>query len=244
MKQSVKFIQFFFSFSIIFTTATLSSASGQSSVSGQDTLAKQTALKQPVYTTSRLVTPKPVIDGKLDDECWKKGTWAGDWHQFVPNEGAKPTYPTEINIQYDDKNLYVAIRAYDGEPDKIVRMAGVRDETVGDMVGLTLDSYRDYRTGFEFTMTAWGQKVDLVLFNPMNWDFNWNAVWKGKTGLEDSAWVAELEVPLSQLRYSKEEDQVWGLHAWRWINRYMEESDWDHQTRTGPGALFNFGELH
>jgi hypothetical protein len=189
------------SLTVILLTAMSSffcSVTGQTSSSKQDSLSKGTTLVQPEYTTSRLVTEKPVIDGKLDDECWKKGTWAGDYHQFVPNEGAKPTYPTELNIQYDDKNLYIAFRAFDGEPDKIVRMAGVRDETVGDMVGVTFDSYRDYRTGFEFTITAWGQKVDLVLFNPMNWDFNWNAVWKGKTGLEDSAWVAELEVPLSQ----------------------------------------------
>ncbi|MBK7134122.1 MAG: carbohydrate binding family 9 domain-containing protein [Bacteroidales bacterium] len=216
---------------------------GQVTSSQQDTLSKGATLKQPEYTTSRLVTEKPVIDGKLDDECWKKGTWAGDYHQFIPNEGAKPTYPTEMNIQYDDKNLYIAFRAYDGEPDKIVRMAGVRDETVGDMVGLTFDSYRDYRTGFEFTITAWGQKVDLVLFNPMNWDFNWNAVWKGKTGLEDSAWVAELEVPLSQLRYSNAEEQVWGLHTWRWISRISEESNWERQSKIGPGMLYNFGEF-
>ncbi len=207
----------------------------------QDTVKTQS--RQPVYTTSRLVTPRPVIDGKLDDECWEKGTWAGDYHQFIPNEGAKPTYPTELNIQYDDKYLYVAFRAFDDEPDKIVKMSGVRDETVGDMVGLTLDSYRDYRTGFEFTITAWGQKVDLVLFNPMNWDFNWNAVWKGKVGMEDSAWVAELEVPLSQLRYSGKDEQVWGLHTWRWISRLQEESNWEIQSKTGPGMLYNFGEL-
>ncbi|MBG0860732.1 MAG: carbohydrate binding family 9 domain-containing protein [Bacteroidales bacterium] len=203
----------------------------------------QTGTKQPVYTTSRLVTARPVIDGKLDDECWKHGTWAGDYHQFIPNEGAKPTYPTELNIQYDDKYLYIAFRAYDDEPEKIVKMSGVRDETVGDMVGLTLDSYRDYRTGFEFTITAWGQKVDLVLFNPMNWDFNWNAVWKGKVGMEDSAWVAELEVPFSQLRYSKGDGQVWGMHTWRWISRLQEESNWEIQSKTGPGMLYNFGEL-
>ena len=108
---------------------------------------------------------------------------------------AEPTYPTELNIQYDDKNLYVAFRAFDGEPEKMLRKAGVRDEFAGDIVGVTFDSYHDYRTGFEFSITSWGQKIDLILFNPMNWDFNWNAVWKGKTGLEDSAWVAELESP-------------------------------------------------
>ena len=209
-----------------------------------DTTAKKDTVVQPVYTTSRLVTPRPVIDGKLDDECWKHGTWAGNYHQFIPNEGAKPTYPTVLNIQYDDRYIYVAFRGFDGEPEKIQRFAGGRDEFAGDMMGVNFDSYHDHRTGFEFTITAWGQKVDLILYNPENWDINWNAVWRGKTGLEDSAWVAEIEVPLSQLRYSREKEQVWGMHCWRWINRYMEESDWDIQTKTGPGTLFNFGELH
>jgi hypothetical protein len=199
--------------------------------------------KQPVYTTSRLVTVKPVIDGKLDDDCWKKGVWASNYTQFIPDEGAKPTYPTELNIQYDDRNLYVAFRAFDYEPDKIKRMAGVKDEFVGDMMGITLDSYRDYRTGFEFTITAWGQKIDLILFNPDNWDVNWEAVWKGKVGLEDSAWVAELEIPFSQLRYSSQDEQVWGMHTWRWISRLQEESNWEKQSKTGPGILYNFGEL-
>ena len=210
----------------------------------QDTLSNsQLPVQQPTYTTSRLVTKKPVIDGKLDDECWKHGTWAGDYHQWIPREGAKPTYPTEFNIQYDDKNIYVAFRGFDGEPDKINRFAGVRDEYAGDMMGVNFDSYRDYRTGFEFTITAWGQKADLVLFNPMNWNFNWNPVWKGKVGLEDSAWVAEMEVPLSQLRYSNQDEQVWGMHTWRWISRLQEESNWEKQSKTGPGMLYNFGEL-
>lgn len=227
---------------ILILTAPYISGQKVATPSGQDTVNKE-VIRQPEYTTSRLVTPRPVIDGKLDDECWKKGTWAGDWHQFIPNEGAKPTYPSYVNIQYDDRNLYVAFRAHDGEPEKIVRMAGVRDQTVGDMIGITFDSYHDYRTGFEFTMTAWGQRIDLVLFNPMNWDFNWNAVWKGRTGLEDSAWVAEIEIPLSQLRYSNKEDQVWGMHTWRWLSRQSEESNWEIQSKTGPGMLYNFGEL-
>ncbi len=210
----------------------------------QDTISGiQPSVPQPTYTTSRLVTGKPVIDGKLDDECWKHGTWAGDYTQWIPREGAKPTWPTEFNIQYDDRNLYVAFRGFDGEPEKISRFAGVRDEQVGDMMGVTFDSYRDYRTGFEFTITAWGQKSDLILFNPMNWDFNWDPVWKGKVGLEDSAWVAEMEIPLSQIRYSNQDEQVWGMHTWRWISRLQEESNWERQSKTGPGMLYNFGEL-
>ncbi len=242
MKRHKLIIRILVVISMAFIQVFSSHTYGQSVIK-QDTVKNQSSVKQPVYTTMRLVTEKPVIDGKLDDECWTKGTWAGDYTQFIPNEGAKPTYPTEMNIQYDDKNLYIAFRAYDDEPDKILRLAGGRDDIVGDMVGINFDSYRDYRTGFEFTITAWGQKVDLVLFNPMDWDFNWDAVWKGKVGMEDSAWVAELEVPFSQLRYSNQEEQVWGMHTWRWIERLQEESNWEKQSKTGPGMLYNYGEL-
>ncbi len=243
MRINSTFSRLFFVTILLVSGQFFFSASGQKAISGKDSTVDLSHPKQPVYTTSRLVTPRPVIDGKLNDECWKKGTWAGNFTQYIPKEGAKPSYQTEFNLQYDDKNLYVAIRAYDGEPEKILRLAGARDEFVGDMVGINFDSYHDYRTGFEFTITAWGQKVDLVLFNPANWDLNWNPVWLCKTGLEDSAWVAEYEIPLSQLRYSRQNEQVWGMHLWRWIARLQEESDWEIQSKTGPGVLYNFGEL-
>ncbi len=224
----------------IFTFFVFNSAFAIGNVSKEDTLLKQ---KLRVYNTERLSTEKPSIDGRLDDTCWKTGNWAGDFTQWIPKEGAKPSQPTEINILYDDQNVYVAIRCYDSEPEKINRRAGRRDELSGDMAGITFDSYHDKRTGFEFDMTAAGQKIDMILTNPMDADFNWNAVWFGKVAMEDSAWTIEMEIPLSQLRYSNEEEQVWGMHVWRWIDRYQEESDWEPQTSTGPGMLYLFGEL-
>ena len=196
------------------------------------------------YTTTRLTTVKPVVDGILNDDCWKTGEWAGEFTQWIPTEGAKPSQETEFKILYDDRNLYVAMRGYDKEPKLISRKGGRRDEIMGDAMGVTFDSYHDQRTGFEFSVTAAGQKIDLVATNPFEFDFNWNAVWYVKTGLEDSAWVAEFEIPLSQLRYSNEPDQVWGMHVWRWIDRLSEESDWEIQSMTSPGFLYSFGELH
>jgi len=145
---------------------------------------------------------------------------------------------------YDDKNIYVAIKAIDSEPGKIIRKAGRRDELIGDMVGINFDSYHDHRTGFEFDMSAAGQKLDLILTNPMLWDLNWNAVWTGKVAMGDSAWTTEMEIPLSQLRYSNQNNQIWGMHVWRWIDRLQEESDWEEQSLTGPGVIYLFGELH
>ncbi|MCX6120823.1 MAG: DUF5916 domain-containing protein [Ignavibacteriales bacterium] len=229
-----------FSFLLLFNDTVFSFNLGNTG----DTI--HTPLKKPlrVYNATRLTTEKPAIDGVLDDACWKTGEWAGDFTQWVPREGAKPSQPTQIKILYDDKNIYVAIRAFDSEPDKIIRKAGRRDELNGDIVGINFDSYHDHRTGFEFDVTSAGQKIDLMLTNPSNADYNWNAVWYVKTGMEDSAWTAEYEIPLSQLRYSSDSEQVWGMHCWRWIDRLQEESDWEVQSSTGPGMLYQFGELH
>ena len=197
-----------------------------------------------IYHTVKITGERPKIDGVLNDACWEQGEWASDFTQWIPKEGGKPSQQTDLKILYDDKNIFVAIRAHDNEPQKIHRKAGRRDEFAGDLAGVTFDSYHDHRTGFEFDVTAAGQKTDLVLTNPMEADFNWNAVWFGKSSMEDSAWTAEMQIPLSQLRYSKEEEQIWGLHCWRWIERLQEEDDWEFQSVTSPGMLYLFGEMY
>lgn len=241
MPSKVTGIAFFFSLGL-FLYPSFSSAKNEF---GGDTIKTDIKPKEVrIYTTERLSTPKPIIDGVLNDDCWKTGNWATDFVQWIPTEGAKPSQPTFVKVLYDDKCIYVAIRAVDSEPRKISRKAGRRDELTGDMMGITFDSYHDHRTGFEFDMTAGRQKIDLILNNTGSGDMNWNAVWYGKVAYEDSAWTTEMEIPLSQLRYSNQYEQVWGLHVWRWIDRLQEESDWEKQSSTGPGPLYLFGELH
>ncbi|MFA5265500.1 MAG: carbohydrate binding family 9 domain-containing protein, partial [Opitutaceae bacterium] len=179
-----------------------------------------------IYATVRLQGKQPVVDGKLDDACWREqGRWMGGYRTLVPNYDAKPTRETEIKILYDDRNVYVAIRAFEADVKGVARVSGDRDEFVGDIVGVCFDSYHDKRSGFEFDLTAAGQKIDVKLFN-FSWDPTFNAVWEGKTGSEPDAWTAEFLIPLSQLRYNPE-DTTWGLHSWRWIDRLKEESDWN-----------------
>ncbi len=197
-----------------------------------------------IYNTTRLTVTPPVIDGRLDDLAWKEGEWAGNYIQQMPTEGAKPSQPTEIKILYDEKNVYIAIRAYD-DPTLIHRYGTRRDkvEDSGDIVGVCFDSYNDKRTGFEFDLSAGGGKTDLLLTNE-GWDTTWDAVWYGKTALEENGWTAEFQVPLNQLRYGPQEEQVWGLHAWRWIDRNQEEDQWNLIPRQSTGRMYNLGELH
>ena len=196
-----------------------------------------------IYHTVRIQNCKPVIDGVLDDECWKQGEWSGNYIQHIPDEGAAPSQQTEIKILYDDESIYVAFIAHETEPEKIDRQMGRRDQLGGDMVGVNFDSYFDHRTGFEFNLTAAGVQVDLLLTNE-SLDFNWNAVWEGKVSVQDSAWTAEMRIPFSQLRYSNNPEQVWGLHSWRLINRIGEDDHWNLIPRDIAGLLYGFGELH
>ncbi len=224
--------------SVVFATALLLA----SSIAFAQAPATSHAHPPRIYTTERLAGAPPSIDGRLDDEAWKQGEWAGDYVQQLPVEGGKASQKTELKILYDDKNIYFAIRAYD-DMSKITKYPARRDSITGDVVGVCFDSLFDKRSGFEFDLNSAGTKIDLVLTNE-GWDTTWDAVWDGKVAYEADAWTAEFRIPLSQLRYSPQDVQVWGIHSWRWIDRLQEESQFNLIPRSGTGRLNNFGELH
>jgi len=197
-----------------------------------------------IYTALRIVNEPPRINGVLDDSCWQEGVWAGRFIQVSPYEGNPPSQKTDFKILYDDKFIYVAIRCHDTEPEKIELRKAPRDRYSGDVAGIAFDSYFDHRTAFEFDLTAAGGKMDLVHQNIGKFDRNWDAVWYGKTALEDSAWTAEMKIPLSQLRYSGKEDQVWGFHVFRIIYRTGEINHFNLIPMDAPLLVPLFGELH
>ena len=199
-----------------------------------------------IFNATRLAGKSPSVDGRFDDEAWAEGVWEGNFTQQLPVEGAPPTQPTEVKILYDDDHVYMAIRAYD-DPGKVHRYPGRRDDFNGyavDVVGVCFDSYNSKRTGFEFDLTAGGGKIDLILGNGEHeWDTTWDAVWDGKVAHDDKGWTAEFRVPLNQLRYGPQEEQVWGLHVWRWIARNQEEDQWQLIPRQNTGRMYQLGEL-
>lgn len=200
------------------------------------------SIKRIYYATRTQLKPK--IDGKLNDACWQKdGIWDGGFIQQQPNQGRQPSQETEIKILYDDNNLYIAIKCHDNEPEKIKPILGRRDVFVGDMAGISIDSYFDKRTAFEFNVTAAGQKLDLMHYGSFGLDLTWDAVWDGKATISDSAWYGEMRVSFSQLRYANKEEHVWGMNVWRWIYRLKEQDEWKLVPLDAPSTVYIFGEL-
>ncbi len=197
-----------------------------------------------VYITNRVNPHPPAIDGRLDDAAWSKVEWQGDFTQRQPDDGAEPSQQTSFKVLFDDNNLYVGIRAHDSEPEKIVRRVTRRDHFDGDMVEINIDSYHDRRTAFSFTLNAAGVRGDEAISNDGdNWDSNWDPIWFGEAAVDSMGWTAEMQIPLSQLRFSNSEEPVWGLQIMRHIFRKQERSNWQYIPQNSGGWVSLFGEL-
>jgi hypothetical protein len=199
-----------------------------------------------IYTTKSINESKPpVIDGIINEEIWNIVEWDGDFIELRPDENTPPTQQTKFKIIYDDKFLYIGVRSIDTEPDKIVKRLSRRDGFEGDYVEIHFDSYHDLRTAFSFTVTAAGVKGDEAISeNGENFDDSWNPIWYTKTNIDDEGWTAELKIPLSQLRFGKSEEQIWGLQVMRRLFREEERSVWQRIPANSPGWVSELGELH
>jgi len=196
------------------------------------------------------INPRPpVIDGKLDDEAWVKHDWQGGFVQSDPYEGREPSEKTSFKILYDDKALYVAIRAEDSQPGKIERRMSRRDQMGGDTVSVAIDSMFDHLTAYVFTVNAAGVKSDQILVNDGNNsgngdpDMSWDPIWDTATTLNGQGWTAEMRIPFSQIRFGNKEEQVWGFDVRRILFRNNETSYWQLIPRNASGFVHLFGEL-
>ena len=198
-----------------------------------------------MYHTKRIQGQAPTIDGAIDDPAWQAANWGGDFIQYEPYEGEAPTQQTKFKILYDSKNLYVAFRCYDDEPEKIVKRLSRRDGFEGDWMELNIDSYHDKRTAFSFNISATGVKGDEFISNDgQNWDANWDPIWYAKSKIDEEGWTAEMRIPLSQLRFANKEEHVWGIQVMRRDFRQEERSIWQYISRNESIWVSGFGELH
>lgn len=201
-------------------------------------------IERRIYQTS-FTREAPLIDGLMNDSCWGLVEWSGNFIQTTPYENQPPTQQTTFKILYDDNHLYVLIRAYDTEANKISKILSRRDGFEGDLVEINIDSYFDKQTAFSFSAMASGAKGDeAVSLNGNSWDPSWNPVWTLKTSIDVDGWNAEMKIPLSQLRFGNKDEHIWGIQVMRHLHRDEERSHWQFIPKGAPGYVHLFGELH
>ncbi len=169
----------------------------------------------------------PVLDGRDDESVWQSAPLIEGFRQFAPAEDAETTFRTTTRVIYDEKNIYVFVRAYDPHPDSIVSLLSRRDvRTNSDQIKILFDSYHDRRTGVELMVNPAGVQRDAAMHSDVVEDVSWDGVWDVKARIDSLGWTAEFRVPFSQLRFNKADEHTFGFGVWRDITRRNQRDSW------------------
>ena len=168
------------------------------------------------------------VDGKLDEEVWREIEPITQFTQTTPDEGQPVSQRTEARIFYDDKNIYLGFKFWDDPKGIHHRMAAHDTPTGSDSADFLIDTFRDRRTGYWFSISAGGVQFDGTV-NDVNGnggfesiDFSWDGIWQGKSSVEEWGWSAEVVIPFKSIRMSQASTQEWGINICREIMRRNE----------------------
>ena len=198
-----------------------------------------------VKSVTAVRTGTPVIDGIFNDQEWVNGGKAEGFVQMNPVEGEPSTEKTEVYFLYDDENLYVGVKCFAKEPDKIVKQITGRDnQGSSDWFEIHLDTFHDHRNAYLFVTTPGGAKCDgKYSKDGDNEDWSWDGVWWVKTNVTDYGWIAEYKIPFSTLKFPKKEKHMWGLNILRWISNKNEWTSWQQCKRNDGIKMSKDGHL-
>jgi len=184
------------------------------------------------------------IDGRIDEGAWAAASPQKGFWQREPDEGGPSRFATEFRVLFDDRALYVAVRAFDPEPELIRALLTRRDvESSSDWVTVTIDSYHDRRTAFGFAVNPAGVQRDVLHFNDVEMDPGWDAVWESGATTDARGWTAELRIPFNQLRFPGSLEQSWGLQVTRRVQRTQELSAWSPWPREASQEVSLYGTV-
>ncbi|HEX8708994.1 MAG TPA: DUF5916 domain-containing protein [Pyrinomonadaceae bacterium] len=218
------------------------SAPAEGSVAAKKALVLPPEKARPVRLT-RFEQP-PLIDGRLDDEAWRRAAAFKDFYQLQPGDNTPASKPTEVLIGYDAKTLYVAFHAFD-EPGKVRATVAKRDAVeTDDNVSIFLDTFNDQRKAYAFYFNPLGVQSDAILTESAGLDFSVDIVMESKGAITEDGYTVEVAIPFKSLRYEAGKDKLWGLHLRRVIKRFNNELDsWMPLSRDRSGVLNQAGQL-
>ncbi|HWP37711.1 MAG TPA: DUF5916 domain-containing protein [Gemmatimonadales bacterium] len=176
-------------------------------------------------------TAEPItIDGRLDEPAWSNAVPITDFIQGVPFTGMPASQRTVARVLYNAEHIYISAVCYDTGISGMM-VAGLEHDFnpgAGDIFGVTLDTYLDRRNSFLFLVNPGGALRDEHTMNDSrNVNVAWDAVATIKTSVTDSAWIVELDIPLTTLRFDPgRAEQSWGMNMLRRVRRANESSYW------------------
>lgn len=167
--------------------------------------------------------------------------------QREPDNGMPSRQDTTVYTAYDNRNLYVVFLAFDSEPELIRANLAPRENVIDDdFVAILIDTFNDQRNAYGFGATPLGVQVDgrwSEIAKQSNFDTSYEAVWYTDARLTDSGYMVKMTIPLRNLRFPDNDEQVWRVMFERRIPRLSELSNWPRYLSTVEGRLNQAGIL-
>lgn len=154
------------------------------------------------------------IDGVLDEVVWQTAQPMEFDAETSPGDNIVPPVRTAGFMTYDQKFLYVAIKAWDPDPKAIRAHLSDHDKAFSDdFVGVVLDTFNDNRRAFEFFVNPLGVQMDLIMDDVnQNEDDSWDAIWSSAGKITAEGFTVEMAIPFTSLRFpTADGEQTWGV---------------------------------
>ena len=189
------------------------------------------------------VPAAPSLDGRLDDDAWKRAPASTFFTQKTPDEGSPPTEGTSLRIVYDEEAVYVAVDCSQTRSPIVARLTRRDRDVEADSVAVTLDTHADGKSAFAFAVSAAGVLLDGIHFNDSDFSSDWDENWDARVQVRDGGWSAELRIPFRILRFTSRDVQSWGLEARRYISARQETDEWAFFPQSAGGEVSHYGRL-
>ena len=207
----------------------------------------ETPVARAVRVANRLT-----IDGKIDEASWTAATPINSFRQSRPDDGQASSLTTDVRFFFDDEALYVVAKLGDPQGQSGIRAPlARRDQLLAsngdngsfnslttDKIAVAIDPYHNHLDEIWFEINPAGVRGDRL-----NGDASWDPVWEGAASITETGWTAEMRIPYSQLRFSRDEVQTWGLQVIRVADRINEQSMWAFRRRDQSGGPAYYGHL-
>lgn len=168
----------------------------------------QNAIDVPYFKNVQLI-----LDGKLNEDVYKKAFKITDLIQTKPVPFKKPPESTTIYIFQSNEGLHIGFHCVTKgrKPDR---------SSQGDEVLLFLDTYLDRENAYMFGILANGEKYDARITNGGDrFDYNADFLWEGEVFCSDNYFEVEIFVPWKGIMGKKGK---WGIDI----------------VRKGPGGVY------
>ena len=184
--------------------------------------------------------PIPVIDGKLDDEAWRRAT---PLEPFIGYFGTKPEAlkaKTQAFVTYDAAALYIAVHAEEPQIAKMQAVGSGHDDAVwnGDSLDLFLTKEASGTPYYHFILSPKNVQWDAA-FDTDN-DMSFDPAWKSATQIGAKEWVAEIAIPWQALKIGPVPGMKLRANICRQRLTDREQTCWS-QTVSGFMESDNFG---